>query len=176
MTAADRVRPSYVRGRRRAEDLIRLFSQPPVDLNLVATTLGAEIRTYELKPDISGILYRDGERRVIVVNQDHSIERQRFTIAHELGHLVLHRGQPVHVDEGFRVNLRDRRSATAEDVEEIEANAFAADLLMPAKWLRADVEQHFIDLTDDNAMHALASRYGVSTQAMAYRLAALSFT
>jgi Zn-dependent peptidase ImmA (M78 family) len=164
-----------VRGRRRAEELLRAYAHPPVDLEAIAHTLGVEIRPYDLKPDVSGILYRDGDRRVVVVNQGHTRERQRFTIAHELGHLLLHKGQPVHVDEGFRVNLRDRRSATAEDVEEIEANAFAADLLMPAKWLRIDIEQEFIDLADDTAMRMLAARYGVSPQAMAYRLATLAF-
>lgn len=175
MSALETVRPSYVRGRRRAEELLKLCATPPVDLDAIAVSLGVEIRLFDLKADVSGILYRDGDRRIIVVNKEHSTERQRFTIAHELGHLMLHKGQPVHVDEGFRINLRDRRSATAEDVEEVEANAFAADLLMPAKWLRADVEQQFIDLADDAAMSALAKRYGVSTQAMAYRLAALSF-
>jgi len=169
------VKPGYVRVRRRAEELLRAFSGPPVDLDAIALGMGVEIRPYDLEPDVSGILYRDGNRRVIVFNRSHSLERQRFTIAHELGHLMLHKGQPVHVDEGFRVNLRDPRSTTAENVEEVEANAFAANLLMPANWLRSDLDLGPFDLADEQSLSRLAKRYGVSAQAMAFRLAALAY-
>ena len=168
------IRPGYARVRRRADELLADLSQPPVDLARIAAGLDVEIRPFDLGADVSGILYRDGARRVIVVNQKHSKVRQRFTIAHELGHLMLHRGEPVHVDEGFRVNLRDPRSATAEEVEEIEANAFAANLLMPAAWLRADIERDHLDPSDEEALNRLAQRYEVSLHAMALRLASLT--
>lgn len=168
------VRPGYARLRKRAAELLTGISGLPVDLEAVARRLGAEIRLFDLEPDVSGVLYRDGTRQVIVVNQSHSSERRRFTIAHELGHLALHKGEPVHVDEGFHVNFRDLRSATAENVEEVEANAFAANLLMPADRLRADLEHETFDLGGgDETLERLAKRYGVSKQAMAYRLAAL---
>jgi Zn-dependent peptidase ImmA (M78 family) len=166
-------RPAYARLRRQADLLLDGLVAPPVDLQPIADRLGVEVRRYGLEPDISGVLYRDGDRRVIVVNQAHSSARQRFTIAHELGHLLLHKGQTVHVDSGFRLNFRDPRSATAEEVEEIEANAFAANLLMPAHWLRAEIEAASFDLTDDGALAQLAARYEVSSQAMALRLAAI---
>jgi Zn-dependent peptidase ImmA (M78 family) len=146
---------------------------PPRDLTAIAGQLGAEIRVLDLAPDISGILYREADRRVIVANQGHSDARRRFTIAHEIGHLVLHKGEQVHVDSGFRINLRDPRSATAEDVEEIEANAFAANLLMPAAWLRADVQDPTLDATDSAELEVLAARYQVSPQAMIVRLTSL---
>lgn len=168
------LRPSYVRVRRRAEEILERFNEPPVDLDAVAQALNVEVRRMDLEPDISGILYRTPDRRVIVINAKQSSVRQRFSIAHEIGHLLLHRGEAVHVDAGFRVNLRDPRSATAEDVEEIEANAFAANLLMPAEWLRRDVEEASLDLADDEALAVLAHRYQVSSQALAYRLATLS--
>lgn len=168
------LRPSYVRVRRRAEEVLQWCESPPVDLDAVARRLDVEIRRMDLEPDVSGILYRTPERRVIVVNAAQSLARQRFSIAHEIGHLLLHRGEAVHVDAGFKVNLRDARSSSAEDVEEVEANAFAANLLMPADWLRQDVEHSSLDLADDDALSALAARYGVSTQALAFRLATLS--
>lgn len=167
------VRVSYVRLRRMADELLGGQTKPPVDLDKIASRLGAEIRDYDLAADISGILFRDGERRVIVVNQHHSAPRKRFTVAHEIGHLALHRGEDVHVDSGFRINLRDPKSATAESVEEIEANAFAANLLMPASWLRGELTDQSIDLNDDSEVAALAEKYDVSVQAMMLRLTTL---
>ena len=167
------IRVSYARVRRMADDLLKGQSGPPVDLEAIALRLGAQIRDYDLALDISGILYREKERRVIVVNQHHSAARKRFTIAHEIGHLALHRGEDVHVDSGFRVNLRDPKSATAENVEEIEANAFAANLLMPASWLRGELTDHSIDLNDDSEIATLATKYAVSAQAMMLRLTTL---
>jgi Zn-dependent peptidase ImmA (M78 family) len=164
---------SYVRIRRRVEELLAGLKTPPVDVFAIARGLGAEVRPLSLEADVSGILYRDGGRKVIVVNAAHSQERQRFTVGHEIGHLMLHRGDPVHVDEGFRINLRDPRAATAEDVEEIEANAFAANLLMPADWLKADLGGETLDVQDEAEVSRLAMRYGVSPQAMIFRLTSL---
>lgn len=166
-------RISYLRLRRRAQQLLENQVGPPVDLKLVADVVDAEIRYLDLKDDISGILYRQKDHRVIVVNKNHAPARQRFSIAHEVGHLALHRGEEVHVDQGFRINLRDPRSATAEDAEEIEANAFAANLLMPSAWLHRDVKDETLDLADETEIKRLAERYGVSKQAMIFRLAAL---
>lgn len=167
------IRPGYARLRRRADELLVDQTTPPVDLTRIAAGLNVEIRPFALGAEVSGVLYRDGARKVIVVNQRHSDLRQRFTIAHELGHLMLHKGEPVHVDEGFRLNLRDPRSATAEEVEEVEANAFAANLLMPAEWLRRDVMAEQLDPSDEDTLRRLATRYGVSLHAMALRLASL---
>jgi Zn-dependent peptidase ImmA (M78 family) len=167
------VRVTYARVRRAAQLLLAEQVEPPVDLDRIVANAGVEIRVLDLAPDISGILYRDEERRVVVVNAAHGSARRRFTIAHELGHLSLHRGVAVHVDETFRVNLRSPRSTTAEDVEEIEANAFAANLLMPAAWLRRDFESGAVDWHDEGEVHRLAARYLVSPQAMLLRLTSL---
>lgn len=166
-------RVSYARVRNRVERLLSGLSEPPVDVEALAASLGAEIRVFKLERDVSGVLYRDRDRKVIVVNSAHSAARRRFTIAHELGHLLLHPGEPIHVDQGARINLRDGASATAEEVDEIEANAFAASLLMPAAWLRRDVSEAGIDVEDGAEIRRLADRYGVSTQAMLVRLASL---
>ena len=67
--------------------------------------------------------------------------RQRFTIAHELGHRALHPGRELILDVPVRVNLRDKTSSMASDIEEIEANAFAATLLMPEQMIRDQLSQ-----------------------------------
>jgi Zn-dependent peptidase ImmA (M78 family) len=56
---------------------------------------------------VSGILFRDGEHHVIGVNSAHPLARQRFTIAHELGHRALHPGRELILDVPVRVNLMD---------------------------------------------------------------------
>lgn len=168
-----KARVGYARLRRKAHELLAGQNSAPVDLNSIAAALGAEIREFELEADVSGILFRGQGRRVIALNQTHSAVRKRFTIAHELGHLALHKGTEVHVDHGFRINLRDTRSATAEDVEEIEANAFAANLLMPAAWLRSDLRNSTFDMESEQQIDALAERYQVSSQAMIVRLTSL---
>lgn len=146
-----------------------------VDLTAIASTLRAEIVYEGMGNDVSGMLVRERDRIVIGVNADHSENRQRFTVAHELGHLVLHRGRPLVVDAA-RINLRDRTSSLATDLEEIEANSFAAELLMP----RAMVLRDFRKIADADGAASLQSvkrdlavGYGVSDLAMEYRLANL---
>jgi Zn-dependent peptidase ImmA (M78 family) len=145
-----------------------------VDLDLLARHLGAEIIYDRLGTDVSGMLLREEDRIVVGVNEKHAPTRQRFTIAHEFGHLVLHRGRPLVVDQG-RINLRDRRSSLATDIEEIEANSFAAELLMPAtavlREFRIQADQGGQDLA--GIKRDLAQVFAVSDQAMEYRLANL---
>ena len=52
----------------------------------------------------------------------------------------------------------------------MDANAFAATLLMPATWVRAAFQKQPFDLTDDENLEKLAGKFKVSTQAMTYRL------
>lgn len=142
---------------------------PPVDPVGIARSLGAVVVHQDMDPDVSGMLLRDGDERVIGVNSRHARVRQRFTVAHELGHLELHRGRAVILDAPLRVDMRDRRSSLATDREEIEANTFAAALLMPRDMVvrEAAVRSH---LDQDKVIDELASLLAVSRAAMGYRL------
>ena len=166
-------RASYSRLRRSATELLVGQNEAPVQLDQILGRLGVELREMEIAEDISGILIRDGKRKFIVVNESHSPARKRFTIAHEIGHLVLHATQDVHVDHTLRINLRDSQAATGENVEEVEANAFAANLLMPMDWLREAMDSDWIDLNDDSEVARLAGQFEVSPQAMLIRLTTL---
>ena len=145
---------------------------PPVQVDRIAVSQGCEIRQSDLK-EVSGILVRSPEANVIGVNRNHSETRRRFTIAHELGHLLLHDGQSVTFDRDFRVSLRSGESSTGANLEEVEANFFAASLLMPDSMLLADDRARTIELEDADAMKDLAQAFKVSTQAMTLRLARL---
>lgn len=97
--------------------------------------------------------------------------RQRFTIAHEIGHFLLHT-EALHVDDGFGIRFRDDTSSQATDDAEIEANQFASHLLMPASFLELDIRKSGrIDIEDEDQVKVFADKYGVSTQAMTLRLA-----
>jgi Zn-dependent peptidase ImmA (M78 family) len=144
-------------------------ARPPVRVEVIARNLGAIIRYEPFDDDISGVLYRDDQNTIIGVNSLHHPNRQRFTVAHEIGHLVLHE-LDVHVDKGYRMILRDSKSSRADDPLEIDANRFAAELLMPENLVREDVRKYIHDVEDDAELQQLAKRFQVSTQAMAFRL------
>jgi Zn-dependent peptidase ImmA (M78 family) len=169
------LRPRYSRIRREVADLLAgaSISQPPVPVDRIAVSLGAQITYSNFNGEVSGLLVRRAGSVVIGVHSEQAETRKRFTIAHEIGHLIMHEaddGEEVHVDKLFRVHLRSPASSTAEDVAEIEANAFAAALLMPEEMVREDVRKLTLDFEDPQDIQRLAERYGVSSQAMTFRL------
>lgn len=143
---------------------------PHVDIRLLVAREGIDVRFGELG-DISGLLLRDGGSTTIGVNSGQAMVRQRFTMAHEYGHYFLHDGLRAHSDENFRLNFRNDMSATASDVDEIEANFFAACVLMPRRFLDQVGAAECID--DDNGVRKLAKLFRVSQHAMSLRLANL---
>ena len=153
---------------RKANDLLRKsgVEAPPVPIVAVAEALGATILFENVSDDISGGLYRRPEGPAIGVNAQHHPNRQRFTIAHEIGHLVLHESEDYFIDRTFR---RDSVSSAAIDEVEIEANKFAAALLMPKNYVQASVEAYAQTLRSED-VEQLARHYKVSQQAMTLRL------
>jgi Zn-dependent peptidase ImmA (M78 family) len=150
----------------------------PVPVAEIAKTLGVDVRLEPGEDDLSGFLYRDRQRNraIIGVNADHHPNRQNFTAAHELGHFLLHEFDDVHVDRQFKVWLRSETSSQGTDDEEKEANLFAAEFLMPARFLEKDVETiGEFDLLDEKVIQRLAEDYGVSAQAMTFRLTYLGY-
>jgi len=152
------------------------ITEAPVPVSQIAKAKGARIFVDSLQGDLSGFLYRDKEKVVIGVNSHHAKARMNFTIAHELGHLLLHDQEPLHVDHDFRVRLRDDESSKGIDEAEREANFFAASLLMPKHFIEKDLEEtDDIDFLDDKFLQELARKYGVSTQALVNRLKNLGY-
>lgn len=140
----------------------------PVPVERIAEQLGAQITYEPFEGEISGMLLRDKDTKVIGVNSRHANTRQRFTVAHEIGHLAMHKGQPVFIDRFMRVSRRDGRS----NPEEIQANAFAAELLMPRALISDEIERALSknDVTPNELVGVLAKRFKVSAEAMQYRL------
>jgi Zn-dependent peptidase ImmA (M78 family) len=172
--------PRYALAKKKAQQLLADagITSAPVPVETVAAHIGAQIR-YEPfdneDENLSGMAYRQKDGQGLIgVNALHSKRRQRFTIAHEIAHLTLHASEDLHIDPAFPIGFRDDRSALAIDPKEIEANQFAAELLMPVKWLADDIRGQQIDFEeDDSLIRELAEKYGVSLQAMTIRLSAL---
>lgn len=167
--------------RKKIQELVRgLLSanrvrRPPVPVRRVARSQGARVVLDSLEADLSGFLFRDSNEAVIGVNTRHARVRQNFTIAHELGHLLLHdRNEQLHVDRKFSVRLRSDISSKGTDEAEMEANYFAAELLMPTDFIRHDV-QKLIGSDADLAIQKLSEKYDVSREAMSIRLSTLGY-
>ena len=157
---------------------------PPIPVEKVADRLGIEIVYRLYQGDTSGLLiHAPNGKKTIGVNTYHAATRQHFTIAHELGHAILHlkkapTGKPdVVIDKPREVLFRDQLSSTATDRREIEANAFAAELLMPKSMVEKAFKHRLAEAPHDTAeklVGPLATLFGVSSQAMSFRLVNLN--
>lgn len=151
----------------------------PVNLKVVADFLGLAVLTKPLENKYSGFLAV--VEKTIVVNARHSPVRRRFTVAHEIGHYQLHRRKktdsPVFIDHA--VYFRRSVSDAGGDVDhrmEMEANAFAAGLLMPDYLLEEYLDKHpDVDLGQTVGIKQMADEFDVSRPAMEYRLRNLGF-
>lgn len=145
------------------------ITEAPVPVEQLAEALGVQVRYGPFEGELAGMLLQREGQAIIGVNSSHHVHRQRFTIAHELGHFILHGGE-VHIDRSFKVSRRDNVSSMAVEPNEIEANRFAAELLMPYSIITRDLESLHIDIEDEQEVKLLASKYQVSVQAMTHRL------
>lgn len=118
----------------------------------------------ELDSTLSGSLSMQGNHWLIKVNKMHSKSRQRFTIAHELGHFVYHKN-----DEQKFVDTTFFRGMTMDNLE-YTANRFASELLMPENQVRNLIEKDNV-----RSVAELAKKFGVSSSAMLYRVKELKY-
>lgn len=127
--------PDYLKAKTEAARLIVKFgySAPPINPVRIAEELGCRVVFAEFSADdqnVSG--FYDALEDSIYVNADENPRRQTFTIAHELGHRIMHREWAASND--YHVLLRDQ-DLLVNDPREKEANTFAANLLVPSAML-----------------------------------------
>ncbi|EOG5906801.1 ImmA/IrrE family metallo-endopeptidase [Vibrio vulnificus] len=140
--------------------------QIPVNIESIIKRLSIDIRSMTMDEQArnpNSHAYADVEKngqRYISLASHSSRTRERFTLAHELGHHALM--HPLPKD-------RDEKSTYGMDYHEIEANSFAAEILMPEDSLRNKINRG-----QTNIQH-LADIYEVSYDAMYYRLKNLGF-
>lgn len=102
-----------------------------------------------LPSGVYAITYKESDMTLIGYNENASITRQKFSVAHELGHLYMGH---LHGQSGIDLNSVDN--------DEIEANQFAAHLIMPPAFIKTSIRDGIKDV------ESLASYYGVSSEAM----------
>lgn len=155
----------------KAVELLEQWRQikPPIDVDFLADKAGVDLVYEELDDDVSGFLMKKKGKVFLAVNSHHHPNRQRFSIAHELGHYFLHlkKGAEFFIDR--TVYYRNTDSSEGKYQQEIEANSFAAALLMPRQMLEDELEKYGEELTELD-IYRLANRFGVSQQAMEFRL------
>ncbi|HEX2628143.1 MAG TPA: ImmA/IrrE family metallo-endopeptidase [Chitinophagaceae bacterium] len=159
---------------KKAHDLVRDCNEAPVDVIEIANTCGVTVLPYHLD-NVSGVLVLKNGQPTIGFNQLESRVRNRFTIAHELGHYILHGKQEMvsdasdlFVDKDFKVRFRGNQESSKS--EEIEANKFAAYLLMPDHLLKQEIENLEFSIEDESSIIDLAKKFDVSSIAMSIRL------
>jgi Zn-dependent peptidase ImmA (M78 family) len=128
-------------------------------LTTVEETVGVPVLVRALPNDIAGCYWQDGDRRLIHVNGGHGYVRQRFTLAHELGHAWCRHNGAVAVDSVQTIGGR-----TTNPIE-IQANSFAAEFLVP----RAGLEQVIKGEPDLDVLVTVAAHYRVSAIAVLFR-------
>ncbi|WP_298136344.1 ImmA/IrrE family metallo-endopeptidase [Acidiferrobacter sp.] len=131
----------------------------PVDVGGLAHDFGISVIRKDWPDDLSGAIGKDDKGYFIVVNAKHSEERQRFTIAHEIAHYVLHRDRIG--KDGIKDGLLYRSKLS--DIDERAANRLAADILMPADMLgRAAADAGGLKNLDQVAANLKVSRTALS--------------
>jgi Zn-dependent peptidase ImmA (M78 family) len=174
-----RVRRRHIR--QLVTDLLKIhrIEHPPVDVRWIIEQYGIVVQTQRVEGEVSGFLLHDRRNKlaIIGVNESHSPKRQRFTMALELCHFLLHSFDEIHVDGPlYSLQRRDAQSSDGTVLHEMEANFFAAELLMPSSFLEEDVSaERGRGLGEDYVVTTLARKYKVSQQAMTIRLTSLGF-
>lgn len=138
----------------------------PVDLELYAAKANATIKVkHDLSDDESGHTFPVKDRHIIAVNGNHREERQRFTVLHEIAHIVLglpsqHGGPTLSSEHLFSYRRRPP--------EEVACDTFAAECLLPYTFFKNDVDNEDVEF---NAIRNLAALYKASLPATGSRFA-----
>ena len=149
--------------------LEKYLSTCPVKLGGLARELGVGgILVSSMRTGVSGQIARENGDYLIRVNRYEARERQRFTIAHELAHFLLHKEVIDRSPDGITDNVL-YRSGAPEQIE-YEANRLAADLIMPMELIRQKLFDDFGGVVAEATIESLAASFQVSKAAMEIRL------
>lgn len=163
---------------KKAETLLKdsgLFNVA-VNVEKLASRLDITVLRKDLDEEVSGFLIHKDGRTTIAVNVNHVGKRQRFTIAHEIGHFRQH--IEIGKNELFvdKVKFfRNEASSDGEHQKEIEANKFAAALLMPRELVHKEISLLDNETSLDDQIISLADKFEVSRPAMGFRLVNLGY-
>ena len=156
----------------KARDFIResRINSVPVDFNLYSAAAKAEIKVcYDLNDEESGQTFSLDGRNIIIVNGNHTEERQRFTILHEISHIILDLPSEHQSDSTKTTKTADLMSYKQRPEEEVLCDIFAAECLLPYDFFKKDIED--VDICLDT-IKKLSKRYRASIHSTGSRFAA----
>lgn len=162
MTVMERIKPHLTRW--------------PVNIEQAIRDCGIKLnKNAKLPEGIAGHVRTmpDGSYEIASSSSDHYY-RQRFTLAHELGHYVLHKsmiGSGVDDDRKYRsTELGDLYNTKIDEFHERQANAFAASILMPESLLTEYIKTRSEEISSMPDLADMAKAFQVSTAALRWRL------
>lgn len=167
-----------------AQDVLNALNltTPPFDPFLIAERLGVNLKQDFTFEDLgkSGYIKESGKDIDVWINPTDLKVRQNFTLAHELGHLILHiltDQEDEFEDTPERIFNRSGEPCSFE----YQANNFAGELLMPREHIYNSLENLFKEngnnpIPTEQAIQELSSTFNVSTAAMTVRLKVLKIT
>jgi Zn-dependent peptidase ImmA (M78 family) len=154
--------PNYTFARNMARKVLKDYklSEVPTNLSILFQGLGLKYIELNDTDDIDGaIIEIDGKPAIAVLNKARPIQRQRFTLAHEIGHIFLkHTKRDIYDPEEIRETGKEPTDKK-KPPQEIEADIFASELLIPYQQLKKYT-------ADMNNIENLAGIFQVSKQAM----------
>lgn len=154
----------------------------PINVEKLASTLGLRVQYDTFEDNVSGFLLAKEGTGTIFINKSHHPNRQRFTVAHEIGHFKLHFESNERLFYDTKISLYNRAKSpnNATDAtlphEEREANIFASHILMPDSLLKKVFLQRPNLVGDESDIAFLAVLFQVSEIAMSIRLNEFSKT
>ena len=107
----------------------------PIKVGAIAKGFGIDVKKSTLAAGISGEIKETDEAVIIRINRHDAKERQRFTLAHEIAHFLLHRDR---IGDGITDDILYRSGLS--DAQEAQANRLAADIVMPWALIQESLE------------------------------------
>jgi Zn-dependent peptidase ImmA (M78 family) len=115
------------------------IEKPPVPIFSLVRNYGITVKEANLPDTVAGIL--DSEKQIIYLNQEDSLKRKNFSLAHELGHFLLH-AKALEKDPKIGIFYRKPLGRKGTSASEHTANQFAANLLVPFEMLEVVLENY----------------------------------
>lgn len=160
-------KPDFSKVLRNVKALLTEYAlSPPIPLAAIIereglTVMYASLADFHTSDNKEVCALLSVKNKVIIIEETDNPQRQRFSIAHELGHWRLHRAE---IEKNPLLGLVPR-APMGKEIEpiEIEANYFAAHLLVPSNLLKEWFEK-------TQNQHQLAEIFAVSSEFMGWRL------
>jgi len=158
-------KPRYSHASKEATKLLAQvnLNSPPIELKTILEHLNINLLEYDFPKNISAILLKDEDMLVVGVNKNDPPNRQRFSIAHEIGHYILRHYNDVFIDTSEIATGRFDYSDNSNKAQEQEANHFASELLLPSSLIQKDFKRF-------KNVDELARIYKVSKEALWIKL------